>query len=640
MDSRTVRLTTAQALVRFLSVQYSERDGVRRRLLPAVLGIFGHGNVAGLGQALDQHGDRQDASLPYLQARNEQSMVHMAAAFAKENRRLATLACTSSIGPGATNMVTGAALATISRLPVLLLPGDTSASRRQGPVLQQLEHPGAADVSVNDCFRPVARYFDRIVRPEQLVASLPEAMRVLTRPSETGAVVLALPQDVQAEAYDYPEALFAPRTWTVARPRPEPGPIAAAAAMLAGASRPLIIAGGGTRYSEAEAELAALATEAEIPVAETFGGKGAVADPAWWALGGLGVEGNPAANRYAASADVVVCVGTRLTDFITASQSLFQHPEVRFIGINVSAHDAAKQGALEVVADAREALAAIYEALAVAGRIPAEDKELRQEVEGLTGGWQAERAAALAPPSDDEDQTLTQGQLIGVLQEEAEPGDVLLTAAGGPPGDLLKVWDATGGRDCHLEFGYSCMGYELPATLGVRLARPDSRGQVVGLIGDGTFLMQPSELVTAVQEGLDVTIVISENHGFQCIRRLQMNRVGLPFGNEFRSRKGPRDGGGRLEGDYLQLDLAAVARGLGARAWHVDGAAELRAALGEARGHQGAAVIVVETVPHHDLPPSGVWWDVAPAEVSAEPATQRLRAGYEADRSRWQRSYL
>ncbi len=640
MDSRTVRLTTAQALVRFLSVQYSERDGVRRRLLPAVLGIFGHGNVAGLGQALDQHGDRQDASLPYLQARNEQSMVHMAAAFAKENRRLATLACTSSIGPGATNMVTGAALATISRLPVLLLPGDTYASRRQGPVLQQLEHPGAADVSVNDCFRPVARYFDRIVRPEQLVASLPEAMRVLTSPSETGAVVLALPQDVQAEAYDYPEALFTPRTWAVARPRPEPGPIAAAAAMLAGASRPLIIAGGGTRYSEAEAELAALATEAEIPVAETFGGKGAVADPAWWALGGLGVEGNPAANRYAASADVVVCVGTRLTDFITASQSLFQHPEVRFIGINVSAHDAAKQGALEVVADAREALAAIYEALAVAGRIPAEDKELRQEVEGLTGGWQAERAAALAPPSDDEDQTLTQGQLIGVLQEEAEPGDVLLTAAGGPPGDLLKVWDATGGRDCHLEFGYSCMGYELPATLGVRLARPDSRGQVVGLIGDGTFLMQPSELVTAVQEGLDVTIVISENHGFQCIRRLQMNRVGLPFGNEFRSRKGPRDGGGRLEGDYLQLDLAAVARGLGARAWHVDGAAELRAALGEARGHQGAAVIVVETVPHHDLPPSGVWWDVAPAEVSAEPATQRLRAGYEADRSRWQRSYL
>src|SRR6266581_1852272 len=359
---------------------------------------------------------------------------------------------------------------------------------------------------------------------------------------------------------------------------------------------------------------AARATEAEIPVAETFGGKGAVADPAWWALGGLGVEGNPAANRYAASADVVVCVGTRLTDFITASQSLFQHPEVRFIGINVSAHDAAKQGALEVVADAREALAAIYEALAVAGRIPAEDKELRQEVEGLTGGWQAERAAALAPPSDDEDQTLTQGQLIGVLQEGAEPGDVLLTAAGGPPGDLLKVWDATGGRDCHLEFGYSCMGYELPATLGVRLARPDSRGQVVGLIGDGTFLMQPSELVTAVQEGLDVTIVISENHGFQCIRRLQMNRVGLPFGNEFRSRKGPRDGGGRLEGDYLQLDLAAVARGLGARAWHVDGAAELRAALGEARGHQGASVIVVETVPHHDLPPSGVWWDVAPAE--------------------------
>ena len=636
MDTRTVRLTAAQALVRFLSLQFSERDGASRRLVPAMLGIFGHGNVAGLGQALDQDG----ATLPYLQARNEQSMVHLAAAFAKERRRLATLACTTSIGPGATNMVTGAALATISRLPVLLLPGDLYASRRQGPVLQQLEHPLAADLSVNDCFRPVARFFDRIVRPEQLIVTLPEAMRVLTSPSETGAVVLALPQDVQAEAYDYPEALFAPRTWPVARPRPEPGPIAAAAELLAAARRPLLIAGGGVRYSEAEAELAALAEAAEIPVAETFGGKGAVTDPAWWALGGLGLEGNPAANRYAAGADVVVCAGTRLTDFITASQSLFQHPEVRFIGINVSAHDAAKQGAIAIVADAREALRALREALAATGRTTTDHKELRHEVEALTGAWQVERAAALAPPADGADPTLTQAQLIGVLQEEAEPGDVILTAAGGPPGDLLKVWDATGGRDCQLEFGYSCMGYELPATLGVRLARPDSRGQVVGLIGDGTFLMQPSELVTAVQEGLDVTIVISENHGFQCIRRLQMNRVGVPFGNEFRARKGPRDEGGQLEGDYLPLDLAAVARGLGARAWHVDGTDELRAALREARGHDGPSVLVVETVPHHDLPPSGAWWDVAPAEVSGEPATQRLRAAYEADRARLQRSYL
>jgi 3D-(3,5/4)-trihydroxycyclohexane-1,2-dione acylhydrolase (decyclizing) len=665
--ARTVRLTAAQALVRFLSVQHSERDGTSRRLVPAMLGIFGHGNVAGLGQAIDQDG----AQLPYLQARNEQSMVHLAAAFAKENRRLATLACTSSIGPGATNMVTGAALATISRLPVLLLPGDLYASRRQGPVLQQLEHPLAADLSVNDCFRPVARFFDRITRPGQLITALPEAMRVLANPSETGAVVLALPQDVQAEAYDYPEALFAPRAWPVARPRPEPGPVAAAAALLAAARRPLLIAGGGVRYSEAEAELAALATEAAIPVAETFGGKGAVTDPAWWALGGLGLEGNPAANRYAATADVVVCVGTRLTDFTTASQSLFQHPEVRFVGVNVSAHDAHKQAALAIVADAREALAALRAALASISRATTGHQDLRQEVEALTGAWQAERAAALAPPAEDEgeDRTLTQGQLIGVLQEEAEPGDVILTAAGGPPGDLLKVWDATGGRDCHLEFGYSCMGYELPATLGVRLARGDGRGQVVGLIGDGTFLMQPSELVTAVQEGLAVTIVISENHGFQCIRRLQMNRVGVPFGNEFRARKGPRDGAGGfgglksealatasgdpggpsgsppmrqglLEGDYLQLDLAAVARGLGARAWHADGAAELRAALQEARGHDGPSVIVVETVPRHDLPPSGAWWDVAPAEVSDEPATQRLRAEYEADRARLQRSYL
>lgn len=622
----TIRLTASQALVRYLAVQHSERDGVARRLLPAMFGIFGHGNVAGIGQALDEHG----GGLPYLQARNEQSMVHAAAAFAKASRRLATLACTSSIGPGATNMVTGAALATIDRLPVLLLPGDVYATRRQGPVLQQLEHSLAGDLSVNDCFRPVARFFDRIMRPEHLISALPEAMRVLTSPSETGAVVLAFPQDVQTEGYDYPAALFEERAWPVARPRPEPGTVERAAALLAQARRPLLIAGGGVIYSEAGAALSAFAEATGIPVAETFGGKGAVAEPAWWVLGGLGLEGNPAANRIAERADLVLAVGTRLTDFATASQSLFQDPGVRFVAVNVDGRDARKQGALAIVADAREALAELLEAALAAGRRP--DPRWRRAVVEATGAWQAERRAAIQAG---ERGPLTQGQLIGLLQEAARPGDTILAAAGGPPGDLLKVWDATGRRDCHLEFGYSCMGYELPAALGVRLARPS--GQVLALIGDGTFLMQPSELVTAVQEGIDVTVVVSENHGFQCIHRLQMSRVGRGFGNEFRARKGDRDGEGRLDGDYLRLDLAAVAWGLGASAWHASEPDEVREALRAARETSGPSVIVVETVPHHDLPPSGAWWDVAPAEVSGFEEVRRRRAAYEADRDRLQR---
>ena len=622
----TVRLTAAQALVRYLSAQHSERDGVERRLLPAVFGIFGHGNVAGIGQALDEHGAR----LPYLQARNEQSMVHAAAAFAKASRRLATLACTSSIGPGATNMVTGAALATIDRLPVLLVPGDVYATRRQGPVLQQLEHPLAGDVSVNDCFRPVARFFDRVLRPEHLITALPEAMRVLTSPSEAGAVVLAFPQDVQTEAYDYPARLFEERVWPVARPRPERGAVERAAALVAEARRPLLVAGGGVVYSDAGRALAAFAEATGVPVAETFAGKGAAAEPAWWGLGGLGVEGSPAANRIAERADLVLAVGTRLGDFVTASQSLFQDPGVRFVAVNVSGHDARKQGALAVVADAREALAELREAALAAGRRP--DPDWERAVRQAKDAWQVERRAALTAGASG---PVTQAQLIGLLQEAAQPGDTVLTAAGGPPGDLLKVWDATGGRNCHLEFGYSCMGYELPAALGVRLARPS--GEVVALIGDGTFLMQPSELVTAVQEDLKVTVVIAENHGFQCIRRLQMSRVGRSFGNEFRARKGSRDGDGRLDGDYLRLDLAAVARGLGASAWHASDPDEVREALQGARAADGPSVVVVETVPHHDLPPSGAWWDVAPAEVSGFEDVRERRAAYEADRARLQR---
>lgn len=643
----TVRLTTAQAIVRYLSVQHGERDGDRRRLIPALFGIFGHGNVAGLGQALEEHG----AELPYLQARNEQSMVHAATAFAKATSRRQTLACAASIGPGSTNMVTGAALATINRLPVLLLASDTYATRRQGPVLQQLEHPLALDVSVNDAFRPVARLFDRITRPEQLLTALPEAMRVLTSVREAGAVVLSLPQDVQSEAYDFPASFFAPSVWETERPQPSAGAVERVAELLAGARRPLVIAGGGVHYSEAQAELERLGADFGIPIAETFAGKGAVrSGDVWWGLGGIGLEGNPACNAVAAEADVVLSVGTRLTDFPTASQSLFQHPDVAFAAINVDGRDARKQGAVAIEADAREALRALGAALAARGRQPS--ASYRAAIEERAAEWARARSAALfhdrksdstAPVdggADRRDRTegMSQGRLIGVLQEAARPGDTLIAAAGGPPGDVLKAWDASGERHAHIEFGYSCMGYELPAALGVRLAlRAQGRtGEVIALIGDGTFLMAPSELVTALQERLPITIVISENHGFQVIRRLQMLRAGREFGNEFRARS-PDGDPGRLDGEYLPLDLARVAEGMGARAWRVADPVALRDALDAARAHDGPAVVVAETLPHVDLPGAGAWWDVAPAEVSGDPAVQRLRAEYEHDRERYQR---
>ncbi len=619
----TVRLTTAQAVVRYLGQQHTVADGERRRSIPAMLGIFGHGNVAGLGQALDEF----RAEMPYVQGRNEQSLVHVATAFAKASRRRSLLAVTASIGPGAANMVTGAALATINRLPVLLLPGDTYATRRQGPVLQQLENPSAGDVSVNDCFRPVARFFDRITRPEQLLTALPEAMRILTSPSEMGAVVIALPQDIQTEAHDYPAAFLAPRDWAIARPAPDLDVVADVARLLAVAERPLIVAGGGIHYSDAGDQLAELAEAFGVPVTETFAGKGAVGAEAWWGMGGIGVEGNPAANALAAEADFVLHVGTRLTDFTTASQSIFADPEVRFASINVTDRDARKQGAIPIVADARRGLQALLSAGREAGVRPRPAWEARARA--VKAAWLPVRAAALAAPEPEpaNDALMTQAQLIGVLQEAARPGDTIVAAAGGPPGDLLKVWDATGGRACHLEFGFSCMGYELPATLGVRLAQAD--GAVIALIGDGTFLMQPTELVTALQEGLDVTVVISENHGFQVIRRLQLMRNGSGFGNEFRRRTGSL-AEAALDGDYLELDLAAVATGLGARATRATTAAAVRAALDQARDHPGPSVIVVPTDPDVNLPPAGVWWDVASAETSELPAVGERRREYEA----------
>jgi 3D-(3,5/4)-trihydroxycyclohexane-1,2-dione acylhydrolase (decyclizing) len=640
MPRDTARLTVAQAIVTYLSKQYSVADGRRRRLVPAALGIFGHGNVAGLGQALDQLSD----ALPFIQGRNEQALVHVATAYAKASRRHATLAVTASIGPGALNMVTGAGVATVNRLPVLLLPGDTYATRRQGPVLQQLQHPTEADTSVNDAFRPLARFFDRITRPEQLLTALPQAMRVLTDPVDTGAVVLALPQDIQSRAYDYPAELFAERDWAIRRPPPDPGEVEAVARLLAQAERPLIVAGGGVVYSDATPELEALAEVAGIPVAETFAGKGAVQQRAWWQLGGIGLEGTPATNDLAREADLVLTVGSRLTDFATASQSLFQHPQVRFASINANPYDAGRLGATGIVADAKRALAALAEAVQRAGASSPADWQER--VRARNRRWQTERAAAIDPdtPFDlaalepaeraDTGAVLTQGQIIGLLQEHARPGDVIIAAAGGPPGDLQKVWDATGGRLAHLEFGFSCMGYELPAAIGVRLADPDPAKRIVSFLGDGTFLMAPTELVTAAQESLAITIVIPENRGYQVIHRLQMLRSGREFGNEFRYRKDTLDldadaTQSRLEGDYLEVDLVKVAEGLGARAVRATTAVEVRDALAATRDHSGPVVIVVPAIPHADLPGAGVWWDVAPAEVAEQEAVARLRAEYE-----------
>ena len=624
--SKTIRLTTAQALVKYLQAQHSERDGARRRLIPGMFGIFGHGNVAGLGQALFEYGH----DLPYYQPCNEQSMVHTALGFAKANRRAAALACTSSIGPGATNMITGAATATINRLPVLLLPSDYYATRYQGPVLQQLEHPVSADVSVNDCYRPVSRFFDRISRPEQLLTALPEAMRVLTDPAETGAVTIALPQDVQAHAYDYPAHLFEERTWRIERRPAEARRIAESVAMLKAARRPVIVAGGGVHYSEAWAQLQAFGEKFGIPVGETFGGKGAIRGSSPVLIGGLGVTGTPSAGELAAKADLVIAIGTRLTDFTTGSHSIFQNPDVKFISINVCGHDAYKLGALPVAADAREALTALTEAAAAAGIRP--NSAYLGEVEAAKEKWEQqvrEEVYAQAPG-----EAMSQGQIIGVLNESAQAGDTIIAAAGSPPGDLHKLWDVSRGSTCHIEFGFSCMGYELPAGLGVRMAQP--KGEVYVFIGDGTYLMNPTELVTAMQERLKITVVIAENHGYQVIRQLQMGRAGRSFGNEFRARDAATN---RLEGEYLNIDFAKNAESMGARAWHANTPDELCRALREARDETRPCVIVAEAEKHRYLPGSGVWWDVAAAEASGDEVTRKLRSEYEEQRRRLQRFY-
>lgn len=642
-SGQTVRLTVAQAIVRYVSAQYSVADGERRRFVPAALGIFGHGNVAGLGQALAEHADR----LPFVQGRNEQALGHMATGFAKASKRRQTLAVTASIGPGATNLVTAAGLATVNRIPLLLFPGDTYATRRQGPVLQQLDLPGTPDVTANDTFRPVSRFFDRINRPEQILTALPQAFRVLANPEETGAVVVSLPQDVQSHAFDFPVEFFEERDWVIRRRAVDTAEVAEVAALIKQAERPLVIAGGGIMYSDAQRELTELGKQTLLPISETMAGKGAVTEDGEWSVFGIGLEGSPTTNRLAAEADLIVHIGTRLTDFPTASQSLFANPEVRFASINVVEHDAVKQGATAIVADARLALEALAAELGDY-RVPA---AWHEAVVAARDEWLPMRDAALDPdtrfPKEDHpelpdtDAVLTQGQLIGLMQQHSRPGDTLVAAAGGPPGDIQKVWDATDGRNAHLEFGFSCMGYELPAAMGVRVADPDPSHRVTAFIGDGTFIMMPTEIVTAAQEGIPFTVVISENHGYQVIRRLQMWRTGEHFGNEFRYREGEgalvgavgraEDAGARenrLEGDYLNIDLAQIAAGLGAEVRKPTTADEVRAALDETRDVQGPVVIVVPTVPHADLPSAGAWWDVSPAEVFEHVDTSEKLAEY------------
>ncbi|WP_433151490.1 3D-(3,5/4)-trihydroxycyclohexane-1,2-dione acylhydrolase (decyclizing) [Actinomadura nitritigenes] len=606
-----MRLTVGQALVRFLAAQWSERDGREQRFFPGCFGIFGHGNVAGIGQALLEYGEE----MPYYMARNEQAMVHTASGFARMNDRLSTLACTTSIGPGATNMVTGAALATINRLPVLLLPGDIFATRPANPVLQELEDGRSHDVSVNDCFKPVSKYWDRINRPEQLPSALMAAMRVLTDPAETGAVTLALPQDVQAEAYDWPDELFTRRVWRIPRAHPEPAALDEACALLQAAERPLIVAGGGVIYSGATDDLRAFAERTGIPVAETQAGKGALPWNHPCSVGAIGATGTTAANALAREADVVIGMGTRYSDFTTASHSLFQNPGVRFVNVNVARFDAAKLAGTMVVADAREGIRGLNAALD-GYAVP---DAYKHEATALMARWNAAVDGAYAP----QDRPLpTQSEVIGAVNEVSGPRDVVVCAAGSMPGDLHKLWRASDPKGYHVEYGYSCMGYEIAGGLGVKMADPSR--EVFVMVGDGSYLMMAQELTTAVAEGIKLVVVLVQNHGFASIGNLSESVGAQRFGTRYRARTGTG-----LDGERLPVDLAANAASLGADVLRATGAADLRDALRRARESDRTTVVHIETDPLSDAPGSETWWDVPVAEVSALDSTREARARYE-----------
>ena len=617
-----MRLTVAQAVVTFLANQWTERDGVEQRSIAGMFGIFGHGNVAGIGQALLQAQRTGSSDMPYHLARNEQAMVHAAVGYARMKNRLSAMACTASIGPGSTNMLTGAALATVNRIPVLLLPSDIFATRAASPVLQELEDPRSYDVSVNDAFRPLSKFFDRIWRPEQLPSALLAAMRVLTDPAETGAVTLCLPQDVQAEAYDFPDSLFAKRVWHVARPQPEPVFVARAAEVIKGAKKPLIIAGGGVIYSEASAQLDALARATGIPVADTQAGKGALSWDHPNSVGGVGSTGTPVANQLAREADVIIGVGTRYSDFTTASRTAFANPAVRFVNVNVAGFDAAKESAYPVVADAQAGLEALTATLT-----------------NQTFGTAYREDVAAWQRTVDEAYHLghgplpAQSEVIGAVNDACGERDVVVQAAGSMPGDLQLLWRARDPKQYHVEYGYSCMGFEIAGALGIKMADPTR--EVYALVGDGSYLMMSQEIVTAVSEGIKLVIVLVQNHGFASIGALSESLGSQRFGTSYRFRTDDGD----YDGGYLPIDLAANAESLGANVIRCRTIADLTEGLKQAREAERLTVVHIETDPLSPVPSSESWWDVPVSEVSTLDSTQTARSAYDAAK-RGQRLYL
>lgn len=610
---QTHTLTLAQAIVQFLNAQYVSRDGQEHPFFAGMFGIFGHGNVAGMGQALHQYRNE----FQYYQPRNEQAMVHTAIAYAKMKNRLGTFACTSSIGPGATNMVTGAATATINRLPVLLLPGDIFARRNVAPVLQQLESNTSQDISVNDCFKPVSKYWDRLNRPDQAITALIEAMRVLTSPVETGAVTLALPQDVQTEAFAYPEELFEKRIWAIPRNRPDKSLLAQAADRIKTSTQPLIIAGGGVLYSEATKALQTFVEQTGIPIAETQAGKGSLPYDHPNNLGAMGTTGTPGANIIAHQADVVILIGTRLSDFTTASKTAFQNPNVKFIALNVAEFDAAKQSALPVVGDARATLEELTPALQ-GYRVP---NDLSQRVATFKNEWETEvdRIYNLGHRP-----ILSQGEVIGAVNTFSAPQDVMICAAGSMPGDLHKLWRTRDPKGYHMEYGYSCMGYEIAGGLGIKMADPTR--EVYVMVGDGSYLMMAQEIATSVQEGIKLTIMLLNNHGFASIGGLS-NAVGAhEYGTKYRMRN-PQTG--QLDGELIPTDLATNAESLGAIVLRPEGKEGLLKALAEAKTYDRTTVIAIDVDREIRVPGYESWWDVPIAEVSTVEGVDQTRKEYE-----------
>ena len=620
------RLTMAQALVRFLAAQHVERDGVEQPFFAGVWGIFGHGNVAGIGEALFESPEL----LPYHMARNEQSMVHTAVGYARHKDRLQTFACTSSVGPGATNMLTGAALATVNRLPVLLLPGDVFASRLPDPVLQQLEVPTRGDASVNDAFASVSRYWDRIARPEQLIPAALAAMRVLTSPADAGAVTLALPQDVQAEAYDYPEEFVAKRVWHVERRPPDQAALARGIAAIRAAKRPLIVAGGGVIYACASDALRRFVEETGIPVAETQAGKGSLPYDHPSALGAIGTTGTSAANRIARDADLVIGIGTRWSDFTTASKSAFQNPDVRFVNVNVAELDVHKEGGIAVTADARVTLEALS---GIGYRV---ESAYRDECARLAKAWDAEvtRLYALGHVP-----LPAQSEVIGAVNESSAPTDVVVCAAGSMPGDLHKLWRTRDRKQYHVEYGYSCMGYEIAGALGVKLADPAR--EVYALVGDGSYLMLNEAIVTSVQERAKLVVVLVDNHGFASIGGLSRSLGTDGFGTQFRESKPGLRGldSERNPAPYLPVDLAANAESLGAHVIRARGIAEFKKALAAAKKVERTVVIHIEVDRYAAVPSYDSWWEVPVAATSLAPTVREARKSYEKAKQK-QRRYL